>query len=111
MTNGYGIPAYAGTTIMEGEMDASAGDAPKRRGALRPVSLIPRGLVIPAKAGTYWRTVRLRESRTYPHRRAPTPVPSPAAFAASSPLIGRGGSGALRRWGRDSRLRGNDGKE
>ena len=27
-------------------------------------------------------------------RRAPTPVPSPAAFAASSPLVGEGGLGA-----------------
>ncbi len=42
--------------------------------------------------------------------RLPTAAPSPAAFAASSPLVGRGG---MRRWaskwGRDSRLRGNDG--
>ena len=44
---------------------------------LRPVSPIPRGHVIPAKAGTY----------PVP----PTAVPSPAAFAASSPLLGRGG--------------------
>ena len=44
------------------------------------------------------------------HSTAPTAVPSPAAFAASSPLIGRGGIWRLRAlMRRDSRLRGNDG--
>ncbi len=43
--------------------------------------------------------------------RALPAVPSPAAFAASSPLVGRGGCGACAfyKLGRDSRLRGNDG--
>ena len=37
-----------------------------RRGAQRPVSPTPSRLVIPAKAGTYWRAPRLRASGTYP---------------------------------------------
>ena len=48
----------------------------------------PTGGAMRAQAATYPIAPR-------PHR-APTPVPSPAAFAASSPLIGRGGSGRLR---------------
>ena len=55
---------------------------------------IPGALVIPAKAGTYWRAPAYAKRAPTPSLRAPTAVPSPAAFAASSPLIGRGDIGA-----------------
>jgi len=80
MREGMTIMGGAGVAIIEGGMETDERERarrPKRRGAQRPASLFPRGHVIPAK----------RE----PTGGALTAVPSPAAFAASSPLIGRGG--------------------
>ncbi len=124
------IPAYAGMTgrgagmtVKGGARDDNGARNGRRAPAIRPRDGArcapspshPRGHVIPAKAGTYWRRPPMRKREPTPSRRAcgapPSAVPSPAAFAASSPLIGRGGMRRLRAsMGRDSRLHGNDGR-
>ncbi len=68
-------------------------------GALAPSPMTTVGLV-PRKREPTGCASPTRKREPTPTRRAPTAVPSPAAFAASSPLIGRGGSGHLRTWGR-----------
>ncbi len=67
--------AIAGVTIMEGGMETDERERARRprRGAQRPVSLFPRGHVIPAKAGTYWRRHRLQYPLP-PRSRRPLPL-------------------------------------
>ena len=86
--------------IIEGGMETDERERarrPKRRGAQRPVSLFPRDLVIPAKAGTYWR----RPDRSTLSRRVRgvlSPYRERGILALCAPQMGR-----------RSRLRGNDG--
>ena len=67
-----------------------------------------------AKAGTYWRPSAYAKAGAYPIAprllRARPQYPLLAAFAASSPLLGRGGQWRLCASMGDSRLRGNDDK-
>ena len=93
---GEWVPAYAGMTVMgryRGEwVPAYAGMTVMGR---------YRGEWVPAYAGM---TARVGNDGTL---RAPSAVPSPAAFAVSSPLIGRGEMRRLR--AARFPLRGNDG--
>ena len=114
--DGGGIPAYAGMTVMgAGGEGGGMGRFPLSREWIIPSPYKGRGL----GRGYSWggRGGRARSSRRIaPSAGGVLPVPSPAAFAGSSPIIGRGGSGACAppigrapQWGRESRLRGNDG--
>ena len=54
-----------------------------RDGAQRaPSPYSPRGHVIPAKAGTYWRAPRLRESGNLPYRANGREIPAYAGMTA-----------------------------
>ena len=104
--NGGNDGEEAGVTMTEGEMDSEReqAHAPPRDGARgAPSPRSPRGHVIPAKAGTYRMRPLTRKRAPTPTQRAPTAVPSPAAFAASSLPIGREGYGRLRACGRGAR--------
>ena len=95
----------------------ACGRGVRGRGAA-PSPYSPGGPVIPAKAGTYWRVVRLRESGNLPH--SPDygyEIPAYAGMTVMGRYRGEwvpayagmtviGGACALL----DSRLRGNDGK-
>ena len=78
------------------EWTASAGDTPKTGRASAPSPHSPGALVIPAKAGTYWRDVRARPQYPLPPRsrrllppdgalRAPSPpIPTPPVIPAKA---------------------------
>ncbi len=104
-------PSHPRGLVIPRKREPTGGALPRKRNL--PENVIPaKAGTYPsapayAKAGTYWMAPAYAKAGTYPiaprTRCAPTAVPSPAAFAASSPLLWRGGFGACApQWGRFS---------